>query len=85
VHPEPIRFLHVDCDLYASTACVFQHLGDRLYGGSVIVFDEFLNYAGWREHEHRAFVEMVQRTGVRFEYLGYVAGGMQAAVRITGR
>jgi tetratricopeptide (TPR) repeat protein len=81
-HPEPIRFLHVDCDLYASTKIVFDTLGDRLVPGGVIVFDEYLAYPGWREHEYRAFQEFIARTGRPFEYIGWIPGGMQVAVKV---
>jgi tetratricopeptide (TPR) repeat protein len=81
-HPEPIRFLHIDCDLYASTKDAFAHLGDRLVAGSVIVFDEFLNYPGWRDHEYRAFQEFIAETARPFEYVGWIPGGMQVAVRL---
>ena len=81
-HPEPIRFLHVDCDLYASTKVVFDTLGDRLMPGGVIVFDEYLAYPGWREHEYRAFQEFIAHTGRTFEYVGWIPGGMQVAVKV---
>ena len=81
-HPEPIRFLHVDCDLYASTKIAFDTLGDRLGPGAVIVFDEYLTYPGWREHEYRAFQEFIARTARRFEYIGWIPGGMQVAVKV---
>ena len=40
-HDEPIRFLHIDSDIYESAATILAHLGDRLVSGSVIVFDEY--------------------------------------------
>ena len=51
----PIALLHVDCDLYSSTKTIFDLVGSRLTKGSVIVFDEYWNYPGWMEHEHKAF------------------------------
>lgn len=81
-HQEPIRFLHVDCDLYTSTKVVFDILGDQLMTGSVVVFDEYLAYPGWREHEHRAFQEFIARTARPFEYIGWIPGGMQVAVKV---
>jgi bifunctional DNA-binding transcriptional regulator/antitoxin component of YhaV-PrlF toxin-antitoxin module len=69
---EPISFLHVDCDLYSSTKTILTHGADRLLAGSVIVFDEFFNYSGWRDHEYKAFMEFVAQTGRRFQYIGYV-------------
>ena len=81
-HAGPIRLMHVDCDLYASAKTVFDTLGDRLTDGSVVVFDDYLNYAGWERHEHRAFEEFKARTGRRCEFIAWVGGGMQIAARI---
>ncbi|MDJ0949077.1 MAG: tetratricopeptide repeat protein [Alphaproteobacteria bacterium] len=81
-HPGPVRFLHVDCDLYGSTKTVFDTLGDRIVDGTVIVFDEYLNFPGWREHEHKAFTEFVERTGKSYACIGVTALMTQVAVRI---
>lgn len=62
-HAGPVAFLHVDCDLYSSTADVFAGLGDRLTDGSIVVFDEYFGYPGFENHELRAFEEFVARTG----------------------
>jgi methyltransferase family protein len=81
-HCEPIAFLHVDCDLYSSTKTVFQYLADRLRPGSVIVFDEYFNYPGWRNHEYRAFQEVVEEHSLRYSYLGYNTVEWNVAVQI---
>jgi len=83
-HDGPVAFVHVDCDLYSSTVMVLEHVGPRLRPGSVIVFDEFFNYPGWQEHEHLAWTEYVERTGVRFSYEGYTQDNEQVVVRVTG-
>lgn len=54
------RFVHLDADLYSSTKTVFDGLTDRFVPGTVIVFDEYFGYHGWRQHEHRAFTEFLQ-------------------------
>lgn len=82
-HPDAVAFLHLDADLYGSTATVLEHLGDRLVEGSIVVFDEFFNYPGWPEHEHRAWCEFVERTGIGFAYEGYTRNDEQVVVRIT--
>ena len=81
-HPEPIAFLHVDCDIYSSTRTIFDLCGARIVKGTVIVFDEYFNYPGWRRHEYRAFAEFSARTGRTFEYLGYTGNNEQVAVRL---
>jgi hypothetical protein len=81
-HPEPVAFLHVDCDLYSSTRTIFKFIGERLVQGSVIVFDEYFNYSGWQEHEHRAFAEFVKEAGLKVEYICYNRNSEQVAVQI---
>ncbi len=81
-HPEKIAFIHLDCDLYSSSKCVFECVADRLQPGTVILFDEYFNYPNWQEHEFRAFQEFVAESGIQYEYLGYTVRGQQAAIRI---
>lgn len=83
-HPDtPIAFLHVDCDLYSSTKTIFDGLGDRLRPGSVIVFDEYFNYPGWREHEYKAFQELVAARSLKYRYVAYNTREWNTAVQIT--
>ena len=82
-HAGPVRFLHIDCDLYSSTKDVFSHLGSRIVVGTVIVFDEYLNYPGWREHEYRAFQEYIAASGHGYRYLGFASTQCSVAVQIA--
>lgn len=65
-----VSFVHIDCDLYSSTASVFNLLASRLTSDAVVVFDELLNYPEYRQHEVRAFIELLQRTGRSYSVLG---------------
>ena len=58
-----VAFLHVDCDIYVSTATVFRLLGPKLQRGCVIVFDEYFCYPGFELHERRAFDEFLRDSG----------------------
>jgi len=82
-HSGPIAFMHVDCDLYSSTRTAFEVLGDRIVAGTVLVFDEYFNYPNWREHEHRAFQELVTARGIAYEYLAFLGRGGSVALRVT--
>lgn len=82
-HPEPFAFVHMDADLYSSTSTVFDLAADRFVPGTVILFDEFFNYPGWQDHEHRAFEEFRKNYRGGVEYLGYNAMHEQLAVRLT--
>ena len=76
----PIAFMHIDCDLYSSTKTIFDLLGDRLQPGTIILFDEYFNYANWRNHEFKAFQELVSERKLKYTYLAYAR--QQVAVRI---
>jgi hypothetical protein len=80
---EPIRLLHIDCDLYSSTRTVLEHVGDRLVPGSVLVFDDLLGYPGYELHELRAFEEFVSERGVQWELIAACLLGREVAIRIT--
>jgi hypothetical protein len=82
-HAEPVSFLHVDCDIYQSTKTIFHYLHDRIVPETIIVFDEYFNYVGWRAHEFRAFAEFVAATGLNYRYLGVVPSHQQVAVTIV--
>lgn len=82
-HPGPVAFLHVDCDLRSATETVLAHVAPRLVAGSVVVFDEYLNYPGWRDGEHRAWRDLVERTGLEFSYEAWTIAHEQLVVRVT--
>ncbi len=79
-----VRLIHLDCDLYESAREVLFGLAPRLVPGSVIVFDEYLNYPGWKQHEYKAFTEFTETFGKSFEYVGFASSYLSVAVRITG-
>lgn len=83
-HPGPVDFLHLDADLYSSTVTVLDQIGSRLRPGSVVIFDEYFNYPGWEQHEHRAWGEFVARSGTSFRYAAYTFNNEQVAVVVTG-
>lgn len=67
---QKIALLHVDCDLYSSTKTVFEYLGKSLVPGSIIVFDELLDYPGYENHEILALYEFLKASGKSIEILG---------------
>jgi predicted O-methyltransferase YrrM len=82
-HPGPVDLLHLDADLYSSTATVLEHVGPRLRPGSVVVFDEYLNHPGWEEGEHRAWSEYTARTATGFSYEAFTHDNEQVVVIVT--
>ena len=87
-HENPVRFLHLDADLYSSTIYVLKELIEqrRIQEGTVVQFDELFNYDNWwKEGEYRAFQEMVKRNKVRYEILGYSLDGHFRPGQVTIR
>jgi hypothetical protein len=80
---EPIRLLHVDCDLYSSTRTVLAAAADRLVAGSIVVFDDLLGYPGYEAHELRAFEEFAAGRGLRWELVAACLLGREVAIRIV--
>jgi hypothetical protein len=78
-----MAFLHMDADLYSSTSTVLSTLRDHIVPSTILVFDEYFGYPGWKSGgEFRAFAEFVRTSGLRFEYLACNPAGKQVAVRI---
>lgn len=76
---ENISFLHMDANLYEPTVFVLKSLSPYLRNGSVIVFDDFLNYPGYLQHEFKAFFEIIDRN---FSYHFIAFQHMRAAIEI---
>lgn len=77
-----VRLVNVDCDLYSSTRTVFEHLGERVTHGTVIVFDEYLCHPHWREDEFKAFQEAALSHGWAYDYIAFSLFTKQAVVLI---
>lgn len=75
LNPGPIKFLHVDCDLYSSTLTVLTLLNHCIVPGTVIVFDEFYpwgnckSYDLWAKGEYRALKEWTSHNNRQFKPL----------------
>jgi len=81
--PGLAAFIHVDCDIYSSTVTILTILRERIVPGTVILFDEYFNYPGWRAHEYKAFQEFIASTGLSYQYIGVSAEKGHVAVLIT--
>ena len=82
-HPEPVRFMNIDCDIYSSTKTVLELFAKQIIPGTVIVFDEYIGNERWREDEFKAFQEAVLKHGWKYEYLCFSFMTQQVVVRIN--
>lgn len=77
---EPIRLVHIDCDLYSSTRTVLEHIGPHLTPGGLVVFDEFHGYSGHEAHEAKAWAEWAEENDIRWTVLA--EGPEQLLIRL---
>ena len=78
--PERVGLVHLDLDVFPPTKFVLEALAPALRPGSLLVFDDYFGFIGWKMHSHRAFTESfdlssfrcvgVSRGNVAFEYRG---------------
>ena len=61
----PMSFLHIDCDLYAGAHDALTLLAHKVVPGTVILFDELVNYKLYRLHEVKALFEWLQVSGAK--------------------
>jgi hypothetical protein len=81
--PCPFAFVHVDCDTYEATRTLIGLIGPKIVKGTVLVFDEYLGYRGWKEGEYKAWKEFVTSENLRYDYLGFA--GAPVALIVTER
>mmetsp|Transcript_42252 Transcript_42252/g.126425 ORF Transcript_42252/g.126425 Transcript_42252/m.126425 type:complete len:530 (-) Transcript_42252:38-1627(-) len=69
--PTPVAFAHVDVDLYASAVEVLSKIACQLYPGSILVFDEIVNYIGFEiSGEYRAWEYVSSLYQIAWDYAG---------------
>lgn len=77
-----LGLVHVDCDLYSSTATALEGISAFIHPGTFVVFDEYHGYPGAEEHEAKAWREFCRRYMVVAERIA--DGPEEAAFLITG-
>lgn len=77
-----IALLHIDSDLYSSASYVLTELKPYIDAGTVILFDEYINYPGWEQHEFKAWQEFVAKYHVVYEYIGVCSRHQQVAIKV---
>lgn len=62
-------FIHMDMDTYKPTRFALEALKPYLTTGTVILFDELYGYPGWRHHEYKALMEVLDPKS--FSYISF--------------
>ena len=68
-HPGEAVFVNIDCDIYSSAREVLFGLAGRLRPGSVLYFDELINYDTFLWNEMLALFEFLEETGLGVEWI----------------
>jgi hypothetical protein len=77
----PIGLLHLDADLYTSTATALEHVGPYLLPGTYVVADEYHGWPGWEyDGECQAWKEFAADAKIGWTVVGH--GPEQYAIRI---
>jgi hypothetical protein len=78
---ENFSFIHIDCDTYEATKSVFLYLNSRIVEGTIIVFDEYFGYRGWRLGEYKAWQEFVSSYSIIYDYIGFSSDQVSLVVK----
>lgn len=86
-HTDKLAFIHIDCDLYESTKDILNGLNDRISKGTILLFDEIIDFAddwykNWREGEWKALNEWLTEYGREVKPIGRTEH-QQAAFEVT--
>lgn len=60
-----MSLVHIDSDLYVSALTALSLTGPRLKPGALLIFDELINYPGFRGGEVQALYEWLESPGFR--------------------
>ena len=74
-HTDSIAFAHLDLDIYSATKSVFNNIQHRLVNGTILAFDELLDYPEYKEHELKALAELLLDNNLDFVPLIYQNNG----------
>ena len=75
---EPIILAHMDMDTYTPGKFVLENIKSRLIEGSLILFDDFYGYGGWRNHDFKSLNEVFKKN----EYEIIAFGKYQSVIKI---
>lgn len=79
-HQKKINFVHLDFDTYKPTKFVLEKIKPFLANDSILIFDQFYNYAGWKDGEYKAFKEVFNSEN--YSYKAFNLESKQCVIQI---
>jgi hypothetical protein len=77
---ELISVIHLDADTYSSTKYVLDQTVSRFRVGTILIFDEYIFYPGWKNGEFLAWQEIVNAFEIKYSYLGVAETGATSII-----
>ena len=74
-----IIFSHMDMDNYNPTKYTLEKIKPFLTQGSIVLFDEFYGFQGWKNHEFKALQEVFKES--EYNYIGF--SKRQAVIKLN--
>jgi predicted O-methyltransferase YrrM len=71
LNPQVVSFINFDADTYESTLYILEEIRERLRPGSILVFDEFMGFHGYKQGEYLAWNEYSLKYGIKFKYVAH--------------
>lgn len=75
-----VGLVHLDSDTYTPTAFVLDKIHSYLKKGTLIIFDEYMGFPNWRNHEFKAWQECVRANNISYDYIAFT--GEQVLIEI---
>lgn len=72
--------VHIDSDTFEAAETIFSLAGDRFVSGTVVLFDEYFGYRGWRDGEFKAWQNFVAQRNISYDYIAF--SNEQVALKI---
>ena len=64
-----IDLIHIDSDTYTPAKYILNTLRKQMGPGTIVIFDEYFGYPGWKKHEFKAWQEFVQSFDMKYSYI----------------
>ena len=79
-HNLKINFVHLDMDTYSPTKFILEKIKPYLVKNSIIIFDEYYNYEGWKDGEFKALNEVFGKE--QFRYKAFTTNADKVVIQI---